>query len=167
MPAIRTCLLVLGLIGATLAHADMPPPVVDPNLPPPLKVSPGSLAKYWLVANRSLEADVPNSGRNLDKPTCASVNYVIETDGTTSHMQLDRVVPDGDLGKVALSVVKGLRYAPGPENKARLAVQTRVVLPFNMPESSGDAAQRAEAAAFRERALAACEPEPAKPPKKL
>lgn len=156
----------IPLLASSAAFAQMPPPVADAALPPPQKVSPANLAKYWLVSNQSIEADVPNTGRNLDKPTCAAVTYVIETDGTTSHIQLDKVVPEGDLGKVALSVVKGLRYAPGPQNKARLPVLTKVVLPFNMPEAKGDDAQRAEANAFRERALAACEPEPPKPPKK-
>ena len=166
MSSSRLLSLVLGAAFAVGAGAQMPPPL-PVERPPPLKVSPASLAKYWLVANSSIEADVPNVGRNLDKPTCAAVSYIIETDGTTSHWQLDKVVPDGDLGMVALSVVKGLRYGPGPENKARVPVQTRVVLPLNMPEATGDAAHRAEINAFRERAVAACEPEPAKPPKKL
>jgi len=133
---------------------------------PPKRVAPADLAKYWLVANSTIEADVPNAGHNLDQPTCAAIDYVIERDGTTSHLRLERVAPQGDLGKVALSVVRNLRYAPGPENAARVSVQTHVVIPFNMPEAKGDTVRTAQVLAFRERALAACEPEPQKSPKK-
>lgn len=132
---------------------------------PPRRVTPVDLAHYWLVASSAIEADVPNTGRNLDQPACAAVDYVIESDGTTSQWHLERVVPEGDLGKVALSVVRNLRYAPGAQNAARVPVRTRVVIPFNMPEAkSADAAQTAQVRVFRERALAACEPDPSNKP---
>jgi hypothetical protein len=118
----------------------------------PHTVQPESLAKYWLVASTG-EAMVPNSGSNLDQPSCAAVSYVIGKDGTTSHVKLERVVPEGDLGKVAVSVVKGLRYAAAPQNAGKDPVFTYVVMPFNLADpKSADPADRA----LRARVVAAC-----------
>ena len=162
----RTGCLVVALLSAGLAAAQVPTP--GETYPPgALRVPPAELAKYWLVANTSLEADAPVGGRNLDVPACASVTYLIGSDGKTSHLHLDKVVPAGDLGQVALSTVKNIRYAPGPKNAARSPVLTRVVLPFNMPQAKpGDAADAARVEEHKQRLLAACEPEPAKPAKK-
>lgn len=163
----RSAAAVSGLLlTAGLALAQVPTP--GETYPPgALRVPPAELAKYWLVANTSLEADAPIGGRNLDVPACASVTYLIGSDGKTSHLHLDKVVPAGDLGQVALSTVKNIRYAPGPQNAARSPVLTRVVLPFNMPQAKpGDAADAARVEEQKQRLLAACEPEPAKPAKK-
>jgi len=157
---------LLVSVGSGNAVAQQPTP--GETYPPgAIRVTPADLAKYWLVNNSSLEADAPNGGKNMDQPSCASVTYLIETDGKTSHIHLDKVVPAGDLGQVAISVVKALHYAPGPQNGARSPVLTRVVFPFNMPQASpGNKEQAALVAAQKERLLAACEPEPPKPQKK-
>lgn len=160
MSATQSC-CALSLSAAMLSLNALAQPAL------PKRVMPEDLAKYWLVANTTIEADAPNAGRNLDQPTCAAIDYVIESDGTTSHLRLERIMPEGDLGKVALSVVRNLRYAPGLGNAARVPVQTRVVIPFNMPEAKpGDTVQAERMRAFRERLLAACESDPLKPPKK-
>ncbi|MEO8670939.1 MAG: energy transducer TonB [Tahibacter sp.] len=131
---------------------------------PPRPVTPKDLAKFWLVANQSIEAMVPNSGLNLQQPSCAAVNYVIESDGSTSHIVLEKVVPPGVLGGVAISVVQGLRYAPGPGNAARQAVATRVVLPFNQPEVKGSSEARSKLKEQRAQIVARCEPSPVRLP---
>ncbi|UXI68889.1 energy transducer TonB [Tahibacter amnicola] len=124
----------------------------------PRPVAPKDLAKYWLVSSTSLEALVPNSGRNMDKPSCASVAYVIEANGTTSNIRLEKLYPASDLGSVATSVVQNLRYVPGPNNQGVVPVATRVVLPFNLPPVQGTPERQAQITAYRERVLAQCEP---------
>ncbi len=115
-------------------------------------VQPDHLANYWLLAATG-DASVPNSGRNLQTPSCAAVAYAINKDGTTSQVKLERLVPDGDLGKVAVSTVSGLRFAAARQNIGKDAVYTYMVIPFNLPDAnSPSAADRA----MRARVLAAC-----------
>lgn len=157
-------LVCLAMCSAVFSQVPTPGETYPPGA---LRVVPADLAKYWLVSNTSLEADAPIGGRNMEAPSCASVTYLIESDGKTSHIHLDKVAPPGDLGQLALSVVKNLRYAPGPANAARTPALTRIVLPFNMPQARpGDAADASRVEAEKQRLLAACEPEPAKPAKK-
>src|SRR5690348_4274610 len=79
-------------------------------------VPPEQLDHYWWMTNTEIDADVPNFGRNLDKPTCAAVTYEIGADGVTRGIVVRRVVPAGDLGQVAKSAVADLHYAPAPDN---------------------------------------------------
>lgn len=117
-------------------------------------IPPDHLANYWLLQSSSaLAANVPNSGVNLDAPTCAAVSYVVEKDGSTSHVALERVVPQGDLGKVALSVVSGMHFAAAPSNMGKDAVYTYVVMPFNLP---GAQSTNVEDKATRVRVTDAC-----------
>ena len=96
-------------------------------------VPPDQLGHYWLMTNTTLEADVPNSGFNLDKPTCAAVTYTIGSDGVTRDIVVRRVVPEGDLRKVAASAVSNLHYEPASGNDAREPVLTYIIMPFNLP----------------------------------
>jgi hypothetical protein len=118
------------------------------------RVEPDRLAHYWLLdAASAQQANVPNSGAGLDTPTCAAVSYVVEKNGATSHVNLEKVVPDGPLGKVAVGVVKVLRYAAAAENAGKDPVATYVVMPFNLPDAaSTNPADRAT----RKRVLDAC-----------
>lgn len=116
-------------------------------------VEPDRLAKYWLLSATD-GAQVPNTGgRNLDAPSCATVSYVIEKTGITSHIKLEKVVPDGDLGKVAVSVVKGLAYTAAAANIGKDAVYTYIVMPFNLPDATST---KPDEKAQRARVLAAC-----------
>jgi hypothetical protein len=96
-------------------------------------VQPGQLGHYWVMTNTEIDADVPNYGRNLEKPTCAAVTYLIGADGKTRDIVVRRVVPAGDLGKVAISAVADLHYAPVADNSAREPVFTYIIMPFNLP----------------------------------
>lgn len=96
-------------------------------------VQPEQLGHYWVMTNTEIDADVPNYGRNLEKPTCAAVTYLIGADGKTRDIVVRRVVPAGDLGKVASSAVADLHYAPVPDNSAREPVFTYIIMPFNLP----------------------------------
>ena len=118
------------------------------------KVPPENLARYWLLQSKSAtQANVPWRGKNLDAPTCAAVAYTIGNDGRTRDVTLEKIVPDGDLAKVAVNVVTEMRFAATPQNAARLPVRTYVAMPFNLPSanstSAADLARRAQA-------LAAC-----------
>lgn len=114
---------VLSLTFATAAFAASGLRVVPPE----------QLDHYWWMTNTQIEADVPNFGRNLDKPTCAAVTYEVGADGVTRDIVVRRVVPAGDLGQVAKSAVKDLHYAPAPDNSAREPVFTYIIMPFNLP----------------------------------
>jgi hypothetical protein len=97
-------------------------------------IPPERLSNYWLLQSGSAaQTAVPNSGKNLDAPTCAAVSYVVEKDGSTSHVKVERVVPQGDLSKVALGTVSGMHFAPAAANMGKDAVYTYVVMSFNVP----------------------------------
>jgi len=117
-------------------------------------ITPERLANYWLLQSSSAAAaNVPNSGVNLDKPTCAAVSYVVEKDGSISHVKLERVVPQGDLGKVAVNVISAMHFAAAPSNPGKDAVYTYVVMPFNVP---GAQSTNADDKAARARVTDAC-----------
>ena len=118
------------------------------------RVEPDRLVHYWLLDPASAQnANVPNSGYGLDAPTCAAVSYVVEKTGATSHVKLERVVPDGRLGKVAVDIVTVLRYGAAAENPGKDPVATYVVMPFNLP---GAASTNPADQAARTRVLGAC-----------
>ena len=118
------------------------------------KVAPENLARYWLLqSSTAQQANVPWRGKNLDAPTCAAVAYTIGNDGRTRDVALEKIVPDGDLAKVAVNVVSEMRFAATPQNAGRLPVRTYVVMPFNLPAAdSPNATDRTR----RAQALAAC-----------
>lgn len=109
-------------------------------------ISPERLAHYWLLQSTSAsQANVPFRGKNLEVPSCAAVAYTIGNDGLTRNVKLERIVPPGDLGKVATDVVVQMRFAATPQNHARTPVRTYVVMPFNLPDAkAADAAGRAQ-----------------------
>jgi hypothetical protein len=129
--------LVAGAAMLTNAARAVDPPQTPPPIPSAVKrVAPDRLANYWLLDPASAEASVPNSGYGLDAPTCAAVSYLIDNNGRTSRVKLERAVPPGALGKVAVNVVAGMRFVATKENAAREPVYTYVVIPFNLPQAS-------------------------------
>ena len=128
----------------------------------PRPVAAKDLAKYWLVASEAMEAMVPNTGVNLYVPSCAVVRYVINSDGTTSDVRVEKLVPMGDLGVVATSAIRSLRYAPAASNHGLVPVITSVTLPLNLPLLRGTPEERARIEAQRAQVVAACDaPAPA------
>ncbi|MDQ6647269.1 MAG: energy transducer TonB [Pseudomonadota bacterium] len=117
--------LTLGFVAPVLAQSQ--------------KIDQQDLYHYWILLNRSVQADAPNSGLNLDKPGCAAVTYTIGSDGVPFDVQVVKVEPRSDLGSVALSAVSNFRYGPSLNNKIHQPVTTYYVVPFNAPE---DPAQR-------------------------
>jgi hypothetical protein len=133
----RKSLVALILIAGSLAHADAHSAEALPA--GVQKIAPDRLEHYWLLVPASAQANVPNSGYGLDAPTCVAVSYLIEKNGATSHVKLERVVPPGLLGKVAMNVVSGMRFAPAAQNAGKEAVLTYVVMPFNAPGAESTA----------------------------
>jgi hypothetical protein len=120
----------------------------------PQTIPPEHLANYWLlVSGTAKQANVPNTGRNLDAPTCAAVSYIVEKDGSTSNIELKKLVPDGDLGKVAIGIVRDMQFAAAAQNIGRTPVYTYVIMPFNLPSAtSTNPAEQTQ----RKRVLEAC-----------
>lgn len=105
------------------------------------KMAPEQLSSLWLLLNRDVSVDVPNSGVNIYKPSCVAVTYMIGADGVPMNVQVAKMVPSSDLGKAAVSAVSNFRYGPSLTNKNHTPVATYYVVPFN---SSDDPAQRAQ-----------------------
>jgi hypothetical protein len=151
---LRTSVFVVAialLVPVAATCADAPADRIPAGVK---RVEPDRLAHYWLLDPASAQnANVPNSGYGLDAPTCAAVSYVVEKTGATSHVKLERVVPDGRLGKVAVDIVKVLRYGAAAENPGKDPVATYVVMPFNLP---GAASTNPADQATRTRVLGAC-----------
>ena len=124
--AMNKSLLALAalLVSAVSAAA------ISPNI---RVVQPADLSDYWVMTNTSLDVDVPNSGVNLSKPTCAAVTYLIGSDGVTRDIVVRKTIPAGDLKSVAASAVKDMHYVPGASNVGREPVFTYIIIPFNLP----------------------------------
>lgn len=130
-------------------------PVLAQTTPRPVAAK--DLAKYWLVASEAMEAMKPNTGVNLYAPSCAVVRYVINSDGSTSDVVLEKLVPPGDLGIVATTAIQSLRYAAAPSNQALVPVLTHVTLPMNLPPPRGTPEEQAKIQAQRDEVLARCD----------
>lgn len=102
-------------------------------------VGPEHIQSYWLMLNTKVDADIPNSGRNMDKPGCVAVSFMIGTDGVPQNVTVRKVVPQSDLDAVGKSVVSNLRYGPSLKNSTHEPVNTYYIVPFNLP---ADAAQK-------------------------
>lgn len=102
-------------------------------------VGPEQIQAYWIMLNTTVDADVPNSGRNIDKPGCVAVSFLIGSDGVPQNIAVRKVVPQSDLDGAAKSVVSNLRYGPALKNGSHEPVNTYYIVPFNLPE---DPAQR-------------------------
>jgi hypothetical protein len=140
----KHCLFFLLAIAASSAYAAERIQTIPPE----------HLSNYWLLqSNSAAQTNVPNSGVNLDAPTCAAVSYVVEKDGSTSHVKVERLVPQGDLSKVAFGAVSGMHFAPAAANVGKDAVYTYVVMSFNVP---GAQSTNAEDKAVRARVSNAC-----------
>jgi hypothetical protein len=109
----------------------------------PHLVQPENLSKYWLVSSTG-DPMAPSYGKNLTTPTCTAVTYLIERTGATSHVKVEKVVPEGDLRSVAASIVSNLHYASAQQNIGKDPVYTYVILPFNAPDVSKGPSATAE-----------------------
>ena len=123
----RLCLVLVAILASSLAAAQ------SMDQAPPRVIQSEQLNKYWVMTNTSVDADVPNFGRNVNQPGCATVSFVIEKNGSTSNLKVQRVVPDGDLGKVARSVASNLHFEATVVNAGKDRVFSWLIFPFNLP----------------------------------
>lgn len=105
----------------------------------PKAVKPDRLSQYWTLDNNSVEAEVPNMARGIAAPTCAAVSFVVEADGSTSRVKVQKVVPESQLRGIAESMGKHIRFNPTTTNMGRDRVFSWLIFPYNMPS---DPAQR-------------------------
>ena len=122
-------------------------------------VQPTEMSNWW-IASSTGDPKKPSYGKGLTTPTCVAVSYRIERGGTTSQVKLERVAPEGDLGAVAVEIIKGVQYTAAQKNIGKDPVYTYVVMPFNAPDIDKGPA----AAAERQRLLDACKLEDFKLP---
>jgi hypothetical protein len=123
----RVIVIAVFLIAPVVASAQS----MDQS--PPRVIQTDQLSKYWSMSNTTVDAEVPNYGRNMNQPGCATVSFVIEKNGTTSNVKVQRVVPEGDLGKVAKSVATSLRFEATALNAGKDRVFSWLIFPFNLP----------------------------------
>lgn len=121
--------LALACSAGAFAQSTLPPRVVPAD----------KLAGYWVMDTSSVQADAPNYGKNIQQPGCATVSFVVEKDGRTSTIKVQKVAPEGDLGKIAASAAAHLRFEPTVSNSGRDRVFSWLIFPFNLP---ADPAQR-------------------------
>ena len=122
-------IIVLGLIALVLpqfAHAQK----IEPA---PRVVTSDHLARYWVMMNASVVADVSVGAKNIDLPGCAAVSFVVEKNGRTSQVKVQKVEPEGDLARVAMSVASNLEFEPTITNAGRDRVFSWLIFPFNLP----------------------------------
>src|SRR5215469_16851385 len=105
------------------------------------RIAPEQLSNQWILLNRDVSVDVPNSGVNIYKPSCVAVTYSIGSDGVPFDVKVAKMEPPSDLSKAAISAVSNFRYGPSLTNKTEQPVSTYYVIPFNSPD---DPAQRAQ-----------------------
>lgn len=120
---------------------------VGPNI---MTVQPAHISDYWVRTNTSLTVDVPNTGINLEKPTCSAVTYMIGSDGKARDIVVRTTIPGGDLDTVAKSAVKDMNFAPGAKNAERQPVFTYIIIPFNLPADPGARKQITDACVLKD-----------------
>jgi outer membrane biosynthesis protein TonB len=125
VPLLIACVVAQG----ALAQSTAPPRVVVAD----------KLAGVWVLNSSSISADAPNYGKNVEQPGCATVSFVVEKDGSTSTVKVQKVAPEGDLGKIAASAATSMKFEPTVSNSGRDRVFSWLIFPFNLPS---DPAQR-------------------------
>ncbi len=124
---------MLRNLALSLALAGLPIAVMAQDAPAPKSVRPESLSKYWVMMHSSIQADVPLSGKNMNVPGCATVSFVVESNGRTSNIKVQKVEPAGDLATVAFSAAANLQFEPTMINAGRDRMFSSLIFPFNLP----------------------------------
>lgn len=99
----------------------------------PRSVAPDDLDEYWVMMKSSVEGNAPLGGKNMDQPGCAAVSFIVEKNGRTSNVSIEKVVPEGGLGELAASIASNLEFEPTIVNAGRDRVFSSLIFPFNLP----------------------------------
>ncbi|WP_049621969.1 energy transducer TonB [Frateuria defendens] len=98
------------------------------------KIGPQQINRHWILLNQSVDIDIPNSARNIDKPGCAAVSFTIGSDGVPRNLKVEKATPGGDFGTIAVNAVSRFRYGPSLGNHDGNPVATYYIVPFNAPD---------------------------------
>ena len=74
----------------------------------PRSVKPEDLEKYWVMMKSSVEGNAPLGGKNMEQSGCAAVSFIVEGNGLTSNITIEKVEPPGGLGELAASIASNL-----------------------------------------------------------
>ncbi len=99
----------------------------------PRSVKPEDLEKYWVMMKDSVEGNAPLGGKNMDQSGCAAVSFIVEGNGRTSNITIEKVEPPGGLGELAASIASNLQFEPTITNAGRDRVFSSLIFPFNLP----------------------------------
>jgi hypothetical protein len=100
----------------------------------PRSVKPEDLEKYWVMMKSSVEGNAPLGGKNMSGSGCAAVSFIVEGNGRTSHITVEKVEPPGGLGELAADIASNLEFEPTIANAGRDRVFSSLIFPFNLPE---------------------------------
>lgn len=140
MPPFRQ-IFVLSAAALAVAALLSATPLSAQSRNPVKVVSPEKLNEYWIM-NRPISAAIPDQGRDVETPGCASVSFIVDRTGVTRRIKLQKLAPANEpiLGEVAVAVAGAMTFVPTGNNAARDEVFSWLVFPFNMP--SDDAERR-------------------------
>ena len=99
----------------------------------PRSVKPEDLEKYWVMMKSSVEGNAPLGGKNMEQSGCAAVSFIVEGNGRTSNITIEKVEPPGGLGELAASIASHLEFEPTIINAGRDRVFSSLIFPFNLP----------------------------------
>ncbi len=122
--------MIIGLALAPLAFAQKVPRSVKPE----------DLEKYWVLMKATVQGDAPLGGKNMDQSGCAAVSFIVEGNGRTSNITVEKVEPPGGLGELAKSIAEHIEFEPTISNAGRDRVFSSLIFPFNLP-ADADARQ--------------------------
>jgi outer membrane biosynthesis protein TonB len=69
----------------------------------------------------------------MDQSGCAAVSFIVERNGRTSNITVEKVEPAGGLGELAASIASNLEFEPTIINAGRDRVFSSLIFPFNLP----------------------------------
>lgn len=125
--------LTYGFLAIAVAGCFAPIALAQKIEDGPKGVKPDRLAHYWTLDNNSVEADVPNMARGIAQATCAAVSFIVESDGSTSHVKVQKVEPESQLRGIAENMGQHIRFNPTVDNMGRDRVFSWLIFPFNLP----------------------------------
>lgn len=95
-----------------------------------LRLSHEALSGFWEIAEMK-NPQFPMKAIKNSTEGCAAIEFVIEPDGSTSHLHPLAAFPSGVFIKPSMKALKNWRFTPGAENQERQAVTTYIVFEFN------------------------------------
>ena len=105
-----------------------------------LAINADDLPKLWTRTGGSDQGDL--FGRIKYRAGCASVGYIVESNGTPSSIKVLRSWPDLGFGAATEDMVRSWRFEPTRGNPKRLAVYTVQLFVLTIPGAAMDTGSR-------------------------